>query len=257
MKMTLCDQRDYMGLQQEQGLVQLQENGLISLEHTPEHLVSIVEKNSKIFLLSLPAEIRNRIFKYTLGGNIVWCTITRCHVVIRTGPPRRYIIDTEHALLRVCRQIYVETALLPFSTNDFGFIPRQPVQVLWQRMLPGQRNAVTGVVIDDSTVRGHLCSGKTESLYTSSQGKSSEFPNLRLLVFHDKVLREEKPGVVERLSGWVQQLLGPWGKIVVMAMNAAGVYFEPCIERSAAGMCGLEDRSTGNNSLQEERSQVS
>jgi hypothetical protein len=62
-------------------------------------------------LLCLPAEIRNMIWKYAFSGKV--------RVSSTTVVPRK---DYDRfSLLRVCRQVYHETGVLPYTTNTFCF----------------------------------------------------------------------------------------------------------------------------------------
>lgn len=66
-------------------------------------------------LLKLPAEIRNIIFRYALSG-------VEYKIKEDDNLSMRNIVTQPDALalLAVCRQIYSETALLPFSLNIFS-----------------------------------------------------------------------------------------------------------------------------------------
>lgn len=70
-------------------------------------------------LLRLPPEIRNRIWHLALGGKLIR------HNVYGRGRyrmmPRPSERENAFDLLRTCRQIYAETALLPFSANTFSW----------------------------------------------------------------------------------------------------------------------------------------
>ncbi|KAF3051920.1 hypothetical protein E8E11_003519 [Didymella keratinophila] len=71
-------------------------------------------------LLALPAELRNIIWSQVLGG------ITfdiECSVRILWGVSVTNTTTSPHqlALLQTCRQIYVETRLLPLTLNTFRF----------------------------------------------------------------------------------------------------------------------------------------
>jgi hypothetical protein len=63
------------------------------------------------FGFRLPAEFRNKIWKYALGGG----TIVPNHV--RHKSHKQYDAETKHSLLRVCAQIFDETASFPGSLN--------------------------------------------------------------------------------------------------------------------------------------------
>jgi hypothetical protein len=80
-------------------------------------------------LLSLPGELRNRIYEFAIGGNDI--SITRV-VLLKPGPftPRaaRSGNDEDYttarwgdlfALARTCRHLHEETHLLPFRLNTF------------------------------------------------------------------------------------------------------------------------------------------
>jgi hypothetical protein len=128
------------------------ENGLVSMETPPDYLVETwgwysyarncsadllrIQKNATDSpLLRLPAEIRNTIFRYAVGGNKI--RIRRA-VVYRTSKKWRensnllwhgradHLDDrrfkdqgTAFHLPEVCRQIYAETATLGYATNIF------------------------------------------------------------------------------------------------------------------------------------------
>ncbi|KAL5113340.1 hypothetical protein ACEQ8H_008786 [Pleosporales sp. CAS-2024a] len=49
------------------------------------------------------------------------------------------------ALLRVCRQMYAEAALLPFSLNTFCLRPQSVEHFLHRCLKPAQRNAITSL----------------------------------------------------------------------------------------------------------------
>ncbi|KAH9877660.1 hypothetical protein J1614_002877, partial [Plenodomus biglobosus] len=89
--MASCDQEHAMVIYREPKPVHLQDNGLLSVEHTPEHLVAI-----------LPAEIRHKIFEFALGGNTIFCAVADdanfCLTDLATGNPRLYVGNTRHAL---------------------------------------------------------------------------------------------------------------------------------------------------------------
>jgi hypothetical protein len=79
-----------------------------------------VKRNQNSPLLCLPPEIRNRIWEFALCGNdIRQVNCGRRSNVFLPKPSER--LNT-FALLRVCRQIYAETALLPFSGNTFSVV---------------------------------------------------------------------------------------------------------------------------------------
>lgn len=84
-----------------------------------------IQANSESLLLRLPPEIKNCIWAYVLGGKVldVKCfeNYEKSHVRDTTAISQDSFPEYSHALLQVCRQIYTETALLPFSKNTFRF----------------------------------------------------------------------------------------------------------------------------------------
>jgi hypothetical protein len=95
--------------------------GISSSHKLTEH--HRVEQNQNTPLLSLPAEIRGRIWAYAVGG-----------ATLRPRPINPYRTSGRHhfkltpddcphgmALLRVCRQIYSEAAFLPLKLSSLLF----------------------------------------------------------------------------------------------------------------------------------------
>jgi hypothetical protein len=160
--------------------------------HYPTRIVLInlrTESNSKSPLLRLPPEIRNRIWEYTVGGKVLDVT----HFARRKS--HRYIEEVttiskdsfpqhSHALLQVCRQIYAETALLPFSKNTFRFEKEQAFE--WARqLLKFQRNLLENV---------HVVTHRAQRLYGWTTPRSNKdlhlpqafpiniFPNVKQVI---------------------------------------------------------------------------
>lgn len=81
-------------------------------------MVNRVATNGGSPLLALPPEIRNRIFRYALGGK----TFRQVHKTYYRHPFQCEPSERLHAfaLLRTCRQIYVETASVPLVLNRFS-----------------------------------------------------------------------------------------------------------------------------------------
>jgi hypothetical protein len=71
--------------------------------------------------LCLPAELRNQVYTYVLGGETFsihcWRRYTPFGFATRILRKRRFFL----ALLVVCRQLHSETRLLPFRLNAFRF----------------------------------------------------------------------------------------------------------------------------------------
>jgi hypothetical protein len=89
-------------------------------------------------------------FDYVVvDGYVNGSTIRRCYTMnVKTSPALTETRDEIRLLLclpPVCRQIYVETATLAYSTNTF-VVPRGASQTKWiEALLPAQRNAITKV----------------------------------------------------------------------------------------------------------------
>ena len=112
-------------------------------------------------LLRLPAELRNRIFGYVLGGHevrFVWedkprhQRSNRIFEIQRAG--ENSVMTSEEkkrflSLTLASRQIYTETAMLPFAANTFVFVglrhPEEAEKWLAQLFLPAQQNAIATV----------------------------------------------------------------------------------------------------------------
>lgn len=118
--------------------------------------MSRIQQNSESPLLKLPAEIRSRIFQYAVGGRTFQCrfrgvVLSRDQVVqLIDWHLERWHPDFEvrggdknvFALLSVCRQIYAETALLPFYTSIFSFSEERALQTFLKSRLEIEREAV-------------------------------------------------------------------------------------------------------------------
>jgi hypothetical protein len=76
-----------------------------------------VKSNQESPLLRIPPEIRNRIWEYALGGKN-FRQQPRGRKQMFVPMPRERV--NASALLRTCRQIYAETALIPFAVNTFS-----------------------------------------------------------------------------------------------------------------------------------------
>ncbi|KAI8940198.1 hypothetical protein NX059_003904 [Plenodomus lindquistii] len=100
------------------GPVRRFENGMLDVSRKSGRNLNICRQNAQSRLLRLPGELRNQIWELALGGHI-FGTNTRASffsalLVTRLAP-------NPFALLQVCRQIYAETALLPFQLSEFRF----------------------------------------------------------------------------------------------------------------------------------------
>lgn len=143
-------------------------------------------------LLALPAEIRNKIFALALGGHEI--TITAGHksfdkktrlytyVLTQTALPLSGVISgfvkPTFQLPRVSRQVYAETAILPYSLNTFKFTGHVNKRVgkhrglgycamdCWlDHRIPAQIKAIASLVVDD------------QYFYRYSEGRRPAFKN--------------------------------------------------------------------------------
>jgi len=138
-------------------------------------------------LLQLPAGVRNKIFGYVLGG----CTIkigyetyrntfendepvasvpifkyNCCVYNGRSNPfkahPPRLIARSYTTLNDVCRQLYEETAMLPYQLNPLAFSSSSVMfNFLYQeqRLTRQQRNAITQLIIPDGVIEQNALNG--------------------------------------------------------------------------------------------------
>lgn len=142
--------------------------------------------------MSLPPEIRNRIYGYVLGGNKLHVNvvnhgyhggavrmkleITICTAVIDEESAATMIRDGEEdteitdwngrhhscrisqvpynvALLRTCSQIHSEAALLPFQTNRFMFDDPEALQFFLRKTMYIQRKSIVAVSLETGDFR--------------------------------------------------------------------------------------------------------
>jgi hypothetical protein len=123
-------------------------------------------------LLRLPAELRNTIYEYVIGGYNIFLTIFfdtwlhgslpyptgRCSAIIRWGKPYTQLspedgspIDQSRplrpfALLKACRQTYDEAWMLPFSLNVISFRDLTSLHV-WESQHESQIAAVRTILL--------------------------------------------------------------------------------------------------------------
>ncbi|CAN9323282.1 unnamed protein product [Alternaria alternata] len=94
--------------------------------------------------LNLPGEVRNRIYSFTLGGNI-WNIDTKARATNLTPKANR---NDHRDLLLVCRQIYSETRVLPWSLSSFKCISGFGYLRHWLAKFPPEfRRAITSTII--------------------------------------------------------------------------------------------------------------
>ncbi|KAH6849564.1 hypothetical protein B0T12DRAFT_486270 [Alternaria alternata] len=89
-------------------------NSEIPLSTNDQRKIDIAQRNATSSpLLRLPPEIRNMIYTLILDVNTV--------MVAHAGLVRSRRFEISVTLLRVCRQIHAEAALLPYAFNTFVF----------------------------------------------------------------------------------------------------------------------------------------
>jgi hypothetical protein len=126
--------------------------------------------------LRLPAEIRNKIFEYALGGNLIEIVHTKrsslAFKVISKTSSSEVKAHLLLSLLTVCRQIYYETATLAYSCNSFSFDDGDVLQEWCQGRKRAQLDAVETIVLNSYVDVLHL----PVSTYTT------KVPGLRTVV---------------------------------------------------------------------------
>ena len=139
---------------------------------TSSLIKSSMERNHAVSpFLRLPPEIRVRIYGLVLGGNVIWIEHIRPEVRYKPPPAKtkqtdrgsptnyhqgegfriftaRELPDDKEVdfaecvdMLHVCRQVYMEAALLPFALNKFLFEDDVARKVFEQGARPGKKRA--------------------------------------------------------------------------------------------------------------------
>jgi hypothetical protein len=111
-----------------------------------------VGRNQSTPLLSLPAEIRGRIWAYAVGGATLRPRATSSYAYDDKRRLKRWPADSPHglALLSVCRQIYSEAAFLP---SKLGILLLDNIEISWltharsaiSQLKPYQRRQIKNV----------------------------------------------------------------------------------------------------------------
>lgn len=202
-----------------------------------------MKRNADTPLLRLPTEIRNRIWNFACGGQLVklpskWRTSEKGGAVRydgdrsllatgdlnticnqRPGPTR--VLSAFH-LPEVCRQIYSETALISYGENvfDLTFIDLHSGSSM-SRLMSAQRRAITTLKPDPR----YLCSLPQDAGVWSHFKPIRKFlPNVRLLIVTPLAMKAvqlyhiqytDRTGMAgswtqEEWRTWLQQELGRW-----------------------------------------------
>ncbi|KAI8940334.1 hypothetical protein NX059_004027 [Plenodomus lindquistii] len=121
-------------------------NGLLNV--TPKGSEKdITEANRSSPLLQLPAEIRNAIWEFALGGLLLRPLITS-----QRGRRRELRVSPAEpngvSLLCVCRQIYAEAATMPLALSIISCDLWNPVPTMKRLLKPHQHKHVTSVQLE-------------------------------------------------------------------------------------------------------------
>jgi hypothetical protein len=135
-------------------------------------------------LLRLPAEIRNTIYEYVLGGES-WHYLT--YIGVRLSLKRRLSKDDERpekephflALFKTCRQLQAETKLLPFKLNLFPTFVKDLLDFL-RVLSPSQASVIHTIqaMVDHCDSRGSR-NGRLRIEYAELVDVLVELPSLR------------------------------------------------------------------------------
>ena len=118
----------------------------------PAAQTDIMNRNASVSpFLRLPPEIRLQIYKLVLGGQRLWIDFDgsmggmyyggdspkSMHTSTFNGRPQGFDIS----ILRLCRQVFTETALLPFALNKFAFQDDIVRRAFERSARPGKKRA--------------------------------------------------------------------------------------------------------------------
>jgi hypothetical protein len=99
-------------------------------------------------LLRLPAELRNKVYAYVLGGReIELCGYQRCQIC-NQAPYRDAISHYPRNLLNLlhaCRQCHSEARLLPFSSSTFIALPDEVNYIISRHFSHAQTHAIEAI----------------------------------------------------------------------------------------------------------------
>ncbi|CAN9366812.1 unnamed protein product [Alternaria alternata] len=111
-------------------------NGLLNVAPKGDEK-ELTKQNRTSPLLRLPPEIRNVIWKLVLGGNVYRTWL--CGRLESPSPEPKNVM----ALLRTCRQVYAEAALMPLTLTIFTteYIPYAARDL--RKLKPQQRRLIT------------------------------------------------------------------------------------------------------------------
>ncbi|KAF1997455.1 hypothetical protein P154DRAFT_605626 [Amniculicola lignicola CBS 123094] len=111
------------------GYRRFRRNGKLNVAPHGENIITSEENKNSPFL-KLPAELRNKIYNYALGDYLIdmkgySSRKNRVYKIQSIGQPAECCRYNPFNLLRVCRQVYVETHMYPHQLSKFcyGWVP--------------------------------------------------------------------------------------------------------------------------------------
>ncbi|KAF2001236.1 hypothetical protein P154DRAFT_562839 [Amniculicola lignicola CBS 123094] len=205
--------------------IKMLDNGLVDISHIPVH----VQKLPRLHLLSLPGEVRNLIWEYTFGSlDIMIRREDYTNRSIPTGPAyyqRGYPFNpsdlSNFSIPRVCRQIYAETATMPYSHSVISFSFKKPdgaeavdhIEAFSKRFTQAARNAIQSVR-PDAVISIAIAKGRGRVV----QRLTTIFPNLKNLYVWKPAVDVMFDHLIQK--AYVALSLEPGGSILVSEENA-------------------------------------
>jgi hypothetical protein len=183
--------------------VTLPGNGMLSLENTPKHLESIVQRNIvQSSFLRLPGEVRNKIWEYTVGGHAIEFCEYKIPRVTKLG---------SNGVPQIRRQVYHETANMAFSLNKIVFTDENISPFAMKRwavkahLNAGQLNAVHTVQLRCNSPNSYYYF----DVWKDNGTITSLFPSLRRIVINRLPPRSSYSFNPDTVDDW--DFLPPWG----------------------------------------------
>jgi hypothetical protein len=152
-----------------------------------------VKNNQDSPLLRLPPELRDRIWGFAIGAHVLRVVYTNSpanKTVVKIQPPFKENRNTL-ALLRTCRQIYSETALLPYKSSTYSCDLWQPLSHGLRHMKRFQRAQIEDlqVELDLPWSRNPV---RIQELCVDKLAILPGLKRVRILAFRDKYVLEHE-----------------------------------------------------------------
>jgi hypothetical protein len=152
-----------------------------------------VKNNQDSPLLRLPPELRDRIWGFAIGAHVLRVVYTNSpanKTVVKIQPPFKENRNTL-ALLRTCRQIYSETALLPYKSSTYSCDLWQPLSHGLRHMKRFQRAQIEDlqVELDLPWSRNPV---RIQELCVDQLAILPGLKRVRILAFRDKYVLEHE-----------------------------------------------------------------